>query len=370
MATKRMRNGRWHYVVRRASLPKPVYLSFDTEEEGDAYVARVEKLLDHGIVPEELQQAEPDKPLTLREHTRKYLAEQHVSQTDKDNLRLALESLPAGIETKDLSFAWATAWITAMKRETNLAPITIRHRVGALARCFDWIAAHGAMISNPLRQLPQAYATYTAEDARIAKHHGGKHKTAVERDRRLAKNEEKAIRAILAGEKPKGRQRALAEKHTAELTLLFDLGLETAMRMREMFTLTVDQIDLKQATIFLDRTKNGDKRQVPLSSVAVKLLRAHLRNVKPGRLFPWWDGDPKTMDKTTAKLSRQFGRIFEAAGCEDLNFHDLRHEATSRFFERTELDALEIAKITGHRSPRSLMRYANLRGSTLAARLW
>jgi integrase len=370
MATKRERHGRWHYVIKRAILPKPFYASFDTEAEGDVYVARVEKLLDHGIVPEDLRRTEPEKPATLREHSRKYLAEQHVSATDKDNLRLALDELPAGIETRNLTFAWATTWITSMKREANLAPVTIRHRVGALARCFDWIAAHGAMISNPLRQLPQSYATYTPEDGRAAKQLGGAHKVAEERDRRLAEGEEKAIRTILEGERPEGRQRALALTHTAALKLLFDLALETAMRMREMFTLTIDQIDLKRATIFLDRTKNGSKRQVPLSTVAVKLLRAHLRKAKAGRLFPWWDGETDSLAATTALLSRQYARIFDAAGCDDLHFHDLRHEAVSRLFERTTLGELQIAKIVGHQSLRSLARYANLRGSDLAARLW
>ncbi|VVD98940.1 hypothetical protein PHO31112_02031 [Pandoraea horticolens] len=52
MATKRFRNGRWEYVVKRkALLPKPPYLSFDTEAEGDAYVRRLEHQLDAGIVP-------------------------------------------------------------------------------------------------------------------------------------------------------------------------------------------------------------------------------------------------------------------------------------------------------------------------------
>lgn len=49
------------------------------------------------------------------------------------------------------------------------------------------------------------------------------------------------------------------------MTLLFDLAIETAMRMSEMFTLTLDQIDLDRRTIFLERTTNGDNRQVPLS---------------------------------------------------------------------------------------------------------
>ena len=77
-----------------------------------------------------------------------------------------------------------------------------------------------------------------------------------ERDRRLEETEEGAIRSVLTDKNER---------------LLFDMALETAMRMREMFTLTVGQIDLKQRTIFLDKTKNGSKRQVPISSVLLVL---------------------------------------------------------------------------------------------------
>lgn len=53
---------------------------------------------------------------------------------------------------------------------------------------------------------------------------------------------------------------------------MFDIALETGMRMREIFTLTKDQVSLEQRTIFLDKSKNGDKRQVPITSVLFKLL--------------------------------------------------------------------------------------------------
>jgi integrase len=144
------------------------------------------------------------------------------------------------------------------------------------------------------------------------------------------------------------------------------------MRMAEMYTLEVGQIDLAARTVFLDKTKNGSKRQVPLSSVAVARLGDYLAGVEGRRVFPWWDGQrtEKSMRRTTSLLSRQFARIFAAAECDGLVFHDLRHEATSRLFERTTLSELEIAKITGHKDLRSLMRYANLRGSTMAERLW
>lgn len=55
MANKRQRpSGTWEYAIKRAKLlPKPLSLTFDTEEEGDAYVARLQQLLDAGIVPED-----------------------------------------------------------------------------------------------------------------------------------------------------------------------------------------------------------------------------------------------------------------------------------------------------------------------------
>lgn len=109
-----------------------------------------------------------------------------------------------------------------------------------------------------------------------------------------------------------------------------------------------------------------------MTSVAERVLREYLAGREIGLVFPWWRGgrEDVEMRRCTSLLSRQFGRVFDAAGCGDLRFHDLRHEATSRLYERTRLSDLEIAKITGHKSLRMLARYANLRGSDLAARLW
>jgi integrase len=370
MATKRKKGPVWEYTVRRAGvLPRPAYLRFADEREGDEYVRRLEALLDRGIVPDALRDR-PSSSNYLRDHVRSYLAAQHVSTTDADCLRIVTHRLPANLALPQLTFVWATEWVTKLKREENLSPTTIRHHVGALARALDWLASRGDLPFNPLRLLPRGYSTYTPADIDAARAVAKDGKQAVERDRRLAADEEHRIRAILAGAKPAGRQRALELREGPALVLLFDLALESAMRLREMFTLSVAQVDLPRSTIFLDKTKNGSKRQVPITSVAARALEAHQA---PGPLlFPWWDGNPsrESLERTTSRLSRQFGRIFEAAGCPDLNFHDLRHEATSRLYERTTLTDLQIASITGHRDPRMLRRYANLRGSTLAARLW
>ena len=88
----------------------------------------------------------------------------------------------------------------------------------------------------------------------------------------------------MAGEKPHGRQRPFDLPHQKALNCLFELALETAMRLREMYTLDSAQVAIKDRTIFLDKTKNGDKRQVPLSSVAVATLKHYRR--KKACCFP------------------------------------------------------------------------------------
>lgn len=374
MATKRQRKGRWEYVIKRAGLlPKPIYLTFETESEGDAYVRRVEQLLDRGVVPDEYRTPAKQQHTRLRAVLIDYREVQAISSADSDYIDVLLDRLPPKMELREVTFEWTTQWITSLKRDENLAPSTIRHRAGSLARCLDWALAKGMIPINPLRQLPKSYAQYTAEDAKaVARIEGGQVKDSEGRDRRLVDGEDERIRAILAGAKPEGRQRPLELNSQQDLILLYDLALESAMRMSEMYTLDVAQVDFKERTIFLEKTKNGSKRQVPMTSVAKRLLKHHIGKRSEGLVFPWWSGERTAaeMKRCTSLLSRQFSRIFEAAGCQDLNFHDLRHEATSRLFERTTLTDLQIAKITGHKDIRSLARYANLRGSDLAGKLW
>lgn len=57
-------------------------------------------------------------------------------------------------------------------------------------------------------------------------------------------------------------------------------------------------------------------------------------------------------------------------GIDDLNFHDLRHEATSSLFERTRLSETVIMRITAHHSQRMPMRWVNMRAPNLADSLW
>lgn len=221
---------------------------------------------------------------------------------------------------------------------------------------------------NPLKMLQTRFATYTAADAEALRANGEEPREDGARDRRLEDGEEARIWAILGGEKPAGKQRALTLEHGPHLVLLFDIALETGMCLSELYTLDRGQIDIQKRTIFLDRTKNGDKRQVALSSVVIQILGPFLGG--EARVFPWWDGAAGSRPKTTSRLSVQFGRIFRSAGCVDLTFRDLRHEATCRLYERTQMSDVEIAKQLGWKSLKMALRYGNLRAATQAAKLW
>lgn len=56
------------------------------------------------------------------------------------------------------------------------------------------------------------------------------------------------------------------------------------------------------------------------------------------------------------------------AGIVNLHFHDLRHEAISRYFE-AGLNVPEVALISGHKDPRILLSYTHLRAEDVGQKL-
>ena len=140
-----------------------------------------------------------------------------------------------------------------------------------------------------------------------------------------------------------------------ELPVLIELAADTAMRRTELVTLRRDQVRGKVA--YLEDSKNGERRAVPLSNRARDLL-ASLPARIDGRYFGL---SPQT-------VSNYFPIARKNAGVSGLTYHDLRHEATSRLFERG-FSIMEVASITGHRTLSMLKRYTHLNPSDLADKL-
>lgn len=136
------------------------------------------------------------------------------------------------------------------------------------------------------------------------------------------------------------------------------IAIETAMRRSEILSLRWKNVSLHRQIAHLRDTKNGSSRTVPLSAAAVTVLRDLPRNRSAG-LFLGLTGE-------AVKLS--FVRATRRARINDFHFHDLRHEATTRFFERG-LNIMEVASITGHKDLRMLQRYTHLSAEKLAKKL-
>lgn len=372
MATKRQRGARWEFTVRRAKLlDKPLYLTFADEAEGDAYCEQLERLLDQGIVPEAVKaRTTPKEPgCTLAVLIRDYTSKNAVSDADGPILNQHVLAM-GGADVKQFNHDWAATWITSLKREKKLAPSTIRHHVGSLARALDHAVRQGQIAINPLRNLRKGYATYTDEDEAAA----GVRRVESVRDERLSAELELSVLDYLA-------QPDI--KYGNDLRTFFIVALETGMRLSELFTLRVDNVHVKRQLVRLIKTKNGTTRDVPLSKFAIEALNDQ-RKQAGIYMWPWYaeklneleiqrpgnkrnQADAKT--KTTNLLSTRWTRIFTACGADGYSIHYLRHEAATRIFESTEMPDREIMKMFGWKSWEMVDRYTHLRASTSAGYL-
>ena len=369
----RPRGNRFELKVQHKMLPKTFYASFPTEAEARDYGARLEALLDRGILVDGLI-AERSADPTLSGLIASYRT--GALPPARDAILAVLADELKGVTLSAVTYRWCEAWVTQMKRERRLAPGTIRKRVSALSHALE---AHHRRLeqawANPLRLLPRGYASYSREDAAQLAERDLAPRRDIQRDRRLGADEEARIRAALAGEKRPDRERAL--EHDPAFTMLFDLILDTGMRLREAYTLRTDQTDLASGTINVAGTKGKDgalrPRQVPIKPALRLLLSDYCRD-RVGLMFPFWNGDRADLARVTAALSRRFARLFDYAGVADFTEHDLRHEACCRWVTLRNsrggwmFSDLETCRIMGWSDPRMMLRYASLRGTDLAAR--
>ena len=165
------------------------------------------------------------------------------------------------------------------------------------------------------------------------------------RDRRLEEGEEERL------------LQACKQSSNHWFLPLVQVAIETGMRRGELLSLTWDNVHLDKNWVHLPMTKNGESRDVPLSPKAKGILGSLPRDIS-GKVFPiHFEG-----------LKSLWRRAMKRADLRDLHFHDLRHEATSRFFE-LGLNVVEVAAITGHKDLKMLQRYTHLRAEDLARKL-
>jgi integrase len=216
-----------------------------------------------------------------------------------------------------------------------VAPNTVRLELALLSAVFEQCRKEwGYPVANPVREI------------RIPK-------PGQPRKRRLEPGEEEAL--LAACEKSGSRY----------LVPLVTLAIETGMRLGELSSMTWHNVDFQKRTIHLPDTKNGSNRTVPLSRRAVTVLQEIPVSIT-GRVFAAKVGSIKIAFRNALERARS-GSVCESF-LMGLRFHDLRHEAVSRFLERG-LNPLEVGMVSGHKTLAMLQRYAHLRLEDLVVKL-
>ena len=324
MATFRKRSGSWQALVKKKGFGQ-IGRTFDTKAEAEAWAKIVEAEMVRGVF---FSRKEAEST-TLSEALDRY--EREISSIKKGYLQekkrirswkthpLAKRFL-ATIQGKDIA-AWRDARI-----KSGSSANTVRLDLAVISHLFEIARKEWGMegLHNPVKAI------------RMPSPPAG-------RDRRLGP----------------GELEQLLESSSDEINQVIRFALETAMRRGELAGMTWEMVDLKKRTVTLPETKNGQKRIVPLSSVAAAILKERLSTRRlDGKV---WDIGPDT-------ISQDFARACQKAGISGLHFHDLRHEATSRLFEKG-FDTMEVRTITGHKTLQMLARYTHLRAEDLVERM-
>lgn len=145
-----------------------------------------------------------------------------------------------------------------------------------------------------------------------------------------------------------------AEGAKERVGLAFLLAIETGMRSGEMLGLTQSGLRLDDGYVILQQTKNGDKREVPLTMRAREILRA----------LPKSDGPLFGLDD---RMRDAIWRKYRPKHLTGLHFHDTRAEAIWRLSKK--LDVLQLARAIGHRDIKNLMIYYRESASDISKRL-
>lgn len=178
--------------------------------------------------------------------------------------------------------------------------------------------------------------------------------------------EDSPMRKVRKPSLPRGRVRFLDDEERARLLqtckesrneylyLVVVLALSTGMRKAEIMNLRWKDIDLKEQRITVHDTKNKERKVVPLSGLALELMKAHPRRIDTELLFP-----ARTKANQPIDLRTPWETALKHAEIQDFRFHDLRHSAAS-YLAMNGASLAEIAEILGHKTLQMVRRYAHL----------
>jgi integrase len=325
MGSIRVRQGRYQANIRRRGYA-PVTKTFTSRDVAKQFIKSTEIAMERGDYA-------PRSSMTVGELMQKYENEylptlKNGGDSHKWRVRLLKRYF------KDLPLADLTPAHLAKYRDERLhkvTPLTVKRDLSVLSSAINTAVIEW---SNPLDLNPVSRIRFKNAD--------------VPRDRRLQHGEEQLL---LSRAYPCLKRQII-------------VAIETAMRQGEIYNIRKCDINFQNQTLRIPETKTDKPRTIPLSKRALKALTEQMR--ASGNVAHMTDKPIFDVNRWTEW--NKFTRLKEECGIEDLRFHDLRHEATSRLFERG-FNVMEVASITGHENLKHLKRYTHIKPESLVARL-
>ncbi len=149
--------------------------------------------------------------------------------------------------------------------------------------------------------------------------------------------------------------RTLVDSCDGQLKPVVITALNTGMRKSEILNLTWDRVDLRHGFILLDKTKNGDRREIPINSVLRQTLQDLVRRID----VPYVFCNPQTGMPFQKDWKKTFHTALRKAGIHDFRFHDLRHTFASQLV-MAGVDLVSVKELLGHKDIKMTLRYAHL----------
>ena len=331
MASVRKHGDKWQARVQRkgqSSLAK----SFNNKADALKWARNVESQVDLGVLAP--KQTMP----RLMPMVERYVKEVTPLKKGESQERYRANQFRK-TKLADMTIDKITGEVVAQYRDARLkevSPNTVRLELAFLSVVFEQCRKEwGLAVSNPIRQIRMP-------------------KPGNPRQRRLEAGEEEAL------------LQSCRESGAHYLQTFVILAIETGMRFGELAGVTWANVNLEKRTIFLPDTKNGSPRTVPLSTRALNAIQTQPRSID-GRLFSAKPGSIRSaflIALTKAQGAQHESKVF----LNGLRFHDLRHEAVTRLFEKG-LNPIEVGMVSGHKTLSMLQRYTHLKAESLSEKL-
>ncbi|WP_321918428.1 tyrosine-type recombinase/integrase [Burkholderia cepacia] len=331
MASITKRGKYWRAQILRKGFP-PQFHTFDTKAEAEAWARATESEMDQGRFVSRAEAERTTLAQALERYWTSVASQKRHPQQERYRINHWLRQPLRHFSLANLKGAHFAQYRDE-RRAAGRAENTIRLELALVSHLFEIARKEWGMsgLLNPLKD--------------IRKPSGSR-----ERDRRLLAGEYELI------------AEALSKSDNPWVRPAYDLAIETSLRQGMLFKLQWEWVHLERRVIIIPGEHRGVGNKVvpaaiPLSSKAIETLRALPRATR-GPIF-------QTSQNAVVCVWK---RALKELNIQDLRWHDLRHEAASRLFERG-LNPMEVASITGHKNLTMLRRYTHLAAEILAAKL-